>query len=174
MFLSSPTFESRLHSSLLAGALLLTGIAFSGASLAHDGNPQRGDFRTMAPHGDKMRWEKSAAFKAIDTDGDGKLSEAEIRAFAAARTAEMDTNKDGVISQDEMHAFHEKQREKMRQARLARLDDNKDGVISAEEYQNHLADGMLRHNRPRPQEPRRQAPHHGSPVPPESAMPAPK
>ena len=174
MFLSSPTFESSLHSSLLAGALILTGIAFSTSALARDSGPQRSD---IGSHGEKMHWEKSTAFKAIDTDGDGKLSEAEIRAFAAARTAEMDINKDGVISPDEMQAFHEKQREKMRQARLVRLDDNKDGVISAEEYQNHLADGMLRHNQRRPQDARRHAPHHGNPMPgapSEGTIPAPK
>ncbi len=152
--MSFPSF--RLHRGLLAGLLAIGGLAVSVDALARDAGPQRdGPQRDRtAPH-----WQKSAGFKAIDTDGDGKLSEAEIRAFAASRTAEIDTNKDGVISPEEMQAHHERQREKMRQARLTRLDDNKDGVISAEEYQRHLADGMLRHGKERDGSHRKGPPH---------------
>ncbi len=151
MSITSPRRFTRLHTGLLAGLVAVSGLAFSINAQARDAGP-------MPPHGDRARWEKSAAFKAIDTDGDGKLSEAEIRAFAAARTAEIDTNKDGIISPEEIQAFHDRQREKMRQARLVRMDENKDGVISAEEYQRHLADGMLRHNGKRDGQPRKPPP----------------
>ena len=164
MSVKSPRQLSRFHAGLLASALALGSLAMAADALARD----------EKPGAKPPRWEQSEEFKAIDTDRDGKLSEAEIRAFAAARTAEMDTNKDGVISPEEMRAFHDKQREKMRLARLARMDDNKDGIVSAEEYQKHMAEGMMRHaNRPRDGHPHDGMPlRHGAvPPPPEGAQP---
>ncbi len=164
MSAKSPRPLSRFHAGLLASALALGSLAMAADALARD----------EKPGAKPPRWEQSEEFKATDADRDGKLSEAEIRAFAAARTAEMDANKDGVISPEEMHAFHDKQREKMRQAHLARMDGNKDGVISAEEYQKHMADGMLRHaQRQRDGHPHGGMQHrHGAvPPPPEGAQP---
>jgi hypothetical protein len=74
-------------------------------------------------------------FQEMDTNHDGKISQAEIEAFEAARAAEIDANQDGVITADEIQAFREKERAKRQAAMLARMDTNGDGKISLEEYE---------------------------------------
>jgi Ca2+-binding EF-hand superfamily protein len=80
----------------------------------------------------------------LDTDGDGKVSEAEIQAHKDAKFAEIDTNKDGVLSKDEMSAHHKVMAEQMKAGfadgraervneMFDRFDTNKDGSITRDE-----------------------------------------
>jgi polyhydroxyalkanoate synthesis regulator phasin len=56
-------------------------------------------------------------FAKHDTNGDGKISEAEFLAHMKSKFAEKDTNKDGSISKDEAKAAHEAKREEMKAKR---------------------------------------------------------
>jgi len=92
------------------------------------------DDRSAGPdagHGPWGRW----LFQEMDANKDGKVTQAEIDAFEAARAAEIDANHDGKITADEIQAFREKQRAKRQAAELARMDTNGDGVVSVEEYE---------------------------------------
>ena len=74
---------------------------------------------------------------ALDADGDGTLSEAEVQEHREAMFAAIDANNDGVLSQDEMSAHHEAKRAEMEARSVDRMfenfDANKDGLISREE-----------------------------------------
>ena len=74
-------------------------------------------------------------FQEMDANHDGKVTQAEIDAFEAARAAEIDTNHDGKITADELQAFHEKEKAKREAAMLARMDTNGDGTVSVQEYE---------------------------------------
>lgn len=60
-------------------------------------------------------------FKTLDTDADGKLSEAEVEKAQRGRLkenfAEIDTNKDKFIDKEELKAFREKRRSERKQNR---------------------------------------------------------
>lgn len=75
---------------------------------------------------------------AMDTDGDGAISKAEMDAHRAKMFAEIDANNDGVVSPEEMRAHHDAKRAEMRARRearmLSKLDTDGDGVISAAEF----------------------------------------
>ncbi|WP_068112924.1 EF-hand domain-containing protein [Tropicimonas marinistellae] len=80
-------------------------------------------------------------FSQLDTDGDGKVTPAEMQAFPAARAAERfkaaDADGDGAISKEELTASIEQMRANRDIARaeamLSRLDTDGDGTISQEE-----------------------------------------
>jgi Ca2+-binding EF-hand superfamily protein len=72
----------------------------------------------------------------MDANHDGEITQADIAAFEAARTAEIDTNKDGKITPEEVQAYREKLRQQHMAERFARMDTNGDGVVSAQEYQD--------------------------------------
>jgi EF hand len=76
--------------SALAGAAAvaasLGGIALAGSASAHDG-PPRGTVLD---------------FRAIDTDGDGSLTRAELQARAVARLARADADGDGFLDREEL------------------------------------------------------------------------
>jgi Ca2+-binding EF-hand superfamily protein len=71
--------------------------------------------------------------KALDKDGDGRISRDE--AAAAPRLAQhfdaIDTNHDGFLTKDELEAAHQA----MQKAHWAKIDTNGDGRISREEAQ---------------------------------------
>ncbi len=90
----------------------------------HDMGPEGG-------HGHWGRW----LFQEMDANKDGKVAQAEIEAFEAARAAEIDANHDGKITADEIQAFREKERAKREAAMLARMDANGDGSVSVQEYE---------------------------------------
>ena len=94
--------------------LALTALALCGAvAFAQGGFGGRGGGMRMNP-----------LMKAIDKDGNGELSAAEI-AGAAAALKTLDKNKDGKLSKDELP-------ERM-QGIIARADTNKDGKLSKDE-----------------------------------------
>ncbi|WP_239520754.1 calcium-binding protein [Pseudooceanicola aestuarii] len=116
----------------------LTAMALTGAAgaMAH---PRGGD--RMGPE---------ARFEQMDTNGDGKVTQDEIRARAADRFAKADADGDGFLSADEMVAgmkAREEERAKAREAAkaermdkmasrmIARLDADDDGKVSAAELE---------------------------------------
>lgn len=78
-----------------------------------------------------------AEFKALDADGDGKLTKAEV---AAARGKPMlllmaDANKDGVVTKEELAKAFAGRSGAVSERVFAALDADKDGKISAAEWQ---------------------------------------
>lgn len=87
-------------------------------------------------------------FGEMDGDGDGTITQAELRAFAEARHdariakakdhfAALDKDGDGMLSESEFIARAEQHLERMlsrADRRLAALDDNGDGTVSAFEF----------------------------------------
>jgi hypothetical protein len=122
------TMLERRHLKYLPMAIAAVGIAALLATRSF------ADDRPMGPDGGpghRGHW----LFQEMDTNKDGKISQAEIQAFEAARAAEIDANHDGVITADEVRAFREKERAKREAAELARMDTNGDGTVSVQEYE---------------------------------------
>lgn len=122
-----------LGTSLVALALALT----AGAALADRGDRMGG----MGPMGGALD------FAAIDADGDGKITQAEITAYRAAQTAGIDTDGDGLISAEELAAMHIRAATERANAHAARmieqLDTDGDGKLSAAELVSRpMAGGM--------------------------------
>lgn len=126
------------RATILTGALVLALTATSMPAFAHD----RGEMRQKGPRGPVMNFEQ------IDTDSDGKITQAELDAHAAARFTEADTDGDGKLSADEMlarmqarAAEREEQRAGQKAERMSkgaarmieRRDTDGDGFLSAEE-----------------------------------------
>lgn len=87
-------------------------------------------------------------FKALDTNGDGRISRAEAQAAPAlaAHFDEIDANKDGQITPQEFHAYHRALKEAKASSggaaaapagAFAKLDKNGDGMLSREEVAGH-------------------------------------
>ena len=109
---------------LLGAAVGIIGVGFAAQTFAAGGG------------GGKMGKERPA-FETIDTDGDGTITMAEIKALSAARFAQVDTNADGNLDREELlAAAADKARgnaEKHIDRMIAWQDENGDGVLSAEE-----------------------------------------
>ena len=83
---------------MTALAALLGALASAGAAAAQEG-PEGG------PGGPMMMMRPGGIdFVAIDTDGNGSLSRAELQARAVARLAKADANGDGFLDRDELIA----------------------------------------------------------------------
>ncbi|MCP9481709.1 EF-hand domain-containing protein [Shimia sp. CNT1-13L.2] len=76
-------------------------------------------------------------FEAFDADKDGKVTKAEMEAFAKAKFTEADTDGDGLLSQEEMQAKALEEAQKRMKERSAKMierkDADKDGKLSFEE-----------------------------------------
>ncbi|KDB02227.1 Ca2+ sensor [Defluviimonas sp. 20V17] len=91
-------------------------------------------------------------YKAIDTNGDGTISQEELKAWQAKQIDGLDANKDGYLTEQEVVDFETKKAEARIKARVARmfkqLDVNGDGKISAAEMmmapRDMMADRMFR------------------------------
>jgi len=121
-----------LNMGLTVAALTLGGFV----ALAANAAGGRGGWGGHEGHGDKV--------KAMDTDGNGALTRAEVDAFALAHAAELDMNKDGVVTAVEMKAFRDAQRAKREAERLARMDTNKDGKVSVDEIAEQRAGWFMK------------------------------
>jgi len=88
--------------------------------------------RLLGP-GPEMR----PSFETLDADGDGQITEAEMKAFGDARFKEADTNGDGLLSAEEMAARAAKAVQTRLTSRFERMvkyrDKDGDGLLSAEE-----------------------------------------
>ncbi|MGB5066921.1 MAG: calcium-binding protein [Albidovulum sp.] len=78
-------------------------------------------------------------FAAMDTDGDGKVTQAEIQAHRQAEVAGMDADGDGLISQAELAGFMAERMQKVADQvaadRIKAQDSDGDGKLSAAEMQ---------------------------------------
>lgn len=82
-------------------------------------------------------------FDAVDTDGDGTVTQAEIDAYRAARLTEVDASGDGALSIEEFDTLYRAfTRSRMVDA-FQELDADGDGVISADEMDSRVS-GFVR------------------------------
>ena len=87
-----------------------------------------------------------AKFKAMDTDGDGRVSRAEHAAGARAMFEAMDTNHDGVVTADEMTAYKNSKGEANRASEMSSsdkikaVDEDGDGKLTAAEHEAKSTD----------------------------------
>lgn len=132
------------RANLISGLVALAIVGTAGMAVAERG--WGGDDR--GGHGGKHRMEQPMRgpifdFDAVDTNADGKITQEEMAAHAAARFATADTNGDGALSADELTAAAEARMAEERKTRAARgvermlehRDANGDGVLSQEEMQ---------------------------------------
>ena len=85
----------------------------------------------------------AAEFKAMDRNGDGKISPEEHATQAKSMFETMDTNKDGIVTAAEMEASHSKitgrkeaKTEMTAAEKIKAIDTNADGMLSAAEHAN--------------------------------------
>ncbi|MFQ6548693.1 EF-hand domain-containing protein [Aestuariibius sp. 2305UL40-4] len=75
----------------------------------------------------------AASFDAIDADGDGVLSEAEMQQFSEMafeeRFARADADGDGALNAAEMEAMRSERTDRRMQRMMGRLDRNNDGLL---------------------------------------------
>ena len=113
--------NTSLKYALAAGSLL----AVTGG-LAAFAEPQRG----AGDHHPRL--------EAIDTDGDGNVTRAEVDAHRAETFARADADGDGAVSFTEMESFRESERARHRaeraQRRFEMMDADGDGVIGPDEF----------------------------------------
>lgn len=109
--------KTRFALAVALGALLVGG-TFVGVGLAGQGPMHR------------MAEER---FKAMDKDGDGKVSTAEFEAYHAAKHKAADLNADGKVTFEEMMEARERQREERKKAFFKSLDTDGDGALSEAE-----------------------------------------
>ena len=80
----------------------------------------------------------AAMIDALDSDGDAKVSRAEMRAAHEQRLSEWDTDANGSLSPEEfgtgVQAMIEQRRREMFERRFAAIDVDGDGAVSAAEF----------------------------------------
>lgn len=122
-------------------AIALLGSVFATAALAERGPGGEGS------HGGRGEM-LLEIFDGVDTDGDGKLTEAELEAHRTAMFTAADTNADGMLSAEELSARQLTHFNGMLAERTARMienrDNNGDGSLSLAEMdegpgQRHFA-----------------------------------
>lgn len=108
----------------------------------------------VAQNAQDAQGKKAEMIQKFDTNGDGKLDDAERAQMKAAfeqkraerkaaRLAKYDTNKDGVLDANERIAM----RDDRATARFQKLDTNKDGQLSLAEFKAGAERGHHRHGR---------------------------
>ncbi len=118
--------------------LILSSLAFAGAA----------GTLALSAHAEQIRGNQSERLEALDTDGDGDISRAEVDTARQARFAEADANGDGAISEAEfttaMEARASERRARRQASAFTRADANGDGVISMDETGGRI-DAMFEH-----------------------------
>ncbi len=102
---------------------------------ADDAAPMAGP--GAGPMGGPMHEMMLEKFAEFDADGDGKVTEAEINAYRAARAASLDADGDGFVTADELTAFYMAEAQERVARRVERMmerqDTDGDGKIGAGE-----------------------------------------
>ncbi|MEL7013212.1 MAG: EF-hand domain-containing protein [Pseudomonadota bacterium] len=86
---------------------------------------------------------KGARFEALDSDGDGRVTRAELDAHMKARFDRSDANGDGVLSRNELLTQAQNSAEARLERRIARMDTNSDGAISFDEMKAARGDRLF-------------------------------
>ncbi|MGH1329786.1 MAG: EF-hand domain-containing protein [Paracoccaceae bacterium] len=127
----------------LISALAL--VAVLGTSLS--ASARNADGEGHMRHSGGMGGEIVTNFEAIDTDGNGALSAAEMEAYKKARFDAADTNGDGALSAEELTAQHQaKQAERAaeRQAKMIeKHDKDGSGTLSLDEMSSDRSAKMF-------------------------------
>ena len=84
------------------------------------------------------------AFKRLDTDRDGRITEAEARGALKAHFSFLDDDGDGAVTRTELRDARERRREMRSAKRFDRLDGNGDGRIDRGEFEAHATDRFAR------------------------------
>ena len=129
----------------IAVAAALGGTALAGASYAgHRGGDGMGFF-------DRGQLGLSAmeVFAAVDADGDGKLTQAEIDKFRNDRHAAHDANGDGNLSLEEFAGLWHETTRPLTVRAFQMLDTDGDAVVTRAEYDRPLAGIVERLDRDR-------------------------
>lgn len=128
--------------------LLLAGLVLAMPAFVQPAMAQDADDAPAASHGkpltlDQFLSRQTARIMAADTDGDGRVSKAEMQAAGAGgkgqganperRFDRMDTNHDGYLDKDEIRAALT--------ARFQRMDRNGDGVLTPDERMGQRGGG---------------------------------
>lgn len=123
----------------MKNTVLITTLALSiaaGAAYAAGSEKHRGG------HGPRINFEE------VDTNNDGKLTQAELTAHAEMRFDQTDTDKNGMISENELRAriaAHMAERTDRRvQQMMDRHDANSDGQLSQDEMKPKHAGKMMK------------------------------
>lgn len=114
----------------LAAVLTLAAAGITVA--ATEGAFAHGKGGMMKPGDHATRMEQR--FKDADTDRDGKLSAAEMRATRTARFAAADTDGDGKVTVDELDAARRAERIERLTRMVVWLDVDGDGMLSVDEF----------------------------------------
>lgn len=72
-------------------------------------------------------------FEALDADGNGEVTQAEMAAVGAARFSDADTDGDGFLTKEEISTKVDERRAKRMDRMFEKRDANNDGKLSAEE-----------------------------------------
>jgi hypothetical protein len=120
--------DSRTRYGIAAAAVLALA---SGVALAGHGRH----------HGDHAK-----RFAAMDTDGNGAVSQVEADAFFTAKAAAIDADRNGAVTVEELRAYHEAQRRQRQAEHLAELDADKDGRVSTAEFAKAGSTRLMSHD----------------------------
>ncbi|MEM6887063.1 MAG: calcium-binding protein [Pseudomonadota bacterium] len=73
------------------------------------------------------------SFEALDTNGDGQITQQEMSATRDARFSDVDTDGDGLLSLEELEAQGAARAKTRAERMMERLDANADGALSSDE-----------------------------------------
>lgn len=134
------------RTSVISAVALIAVLGSTVAGFAHDSKGEGKGMGKSGQHermgGDMGRDDARPDFATLDTDGDGKVTQAEMDAFKAARFAELDADGSGTVSATEMAAHHAaKQQERMTKGTermIAKMDADGDGELSLDEMSGEM------------------------------------
>ena len=130
----------------LAVVAALSGAALAGAT--HAGHRDGGHGMGFLDKG-QLGLSAMEVFTAVDTDGDGKLTQAEIDKFRNDRHAAHDADGDGKLSLDEFAGLWQEATRPLTVRAFQMLDTDGDAVVTRAEYDLPLAGIVERLDRDR-------------------------
>ena len=131
-----------------SAAIMLAGVGATGASLADSGGWHRSGGYHKAwysdgdrgyGHGKHRGRHMFKMFETYDTDGDGRLTQAEIDEVRAAQLAKFDRDGSGGLTLAEYEALWLEAMRSRMVDRFQDLDEDGDGIVTKEEYSKPFA-----------------------------------